>query len=127
MVEKVRVEMLSGTYIFALRKEGLLFNTLYRANQCCICFLISYCDSERDSLCKKITGSFTDELLLYQSAVQDFKNELKERLTKQIQSIKPKTDDDFVDMSIRSESRKSALFREIMALGEEELSEEDAR
>lgn len=119
--------MLSGTYIFALRKEGLLFNTLYRANQCCICFLISYCDSERDSLCKKITGSFTDELLLYQSAVQDFKNELKERLTKQIQSIKPKTDDDFVDMSIRSESRKSALFREIMALGEEELSEEDAR
>lgn len=82
---------------------------------------------ERDSLCRAITRSFTDDLLLYQSAGQDFKNDLKERLTKQIQSIRPKANDDFVDLSLRSESNKAALFRDIMATDEKDMSEEKAR
>ena len=83
--------------------------------------------SDRESSCKTITRSFTDELLLYQSAVQDFKNDLKERLTKIIKSIKPKANDDFVDLSLRSESSKAALFREIMSADEKDLSEEKAK
>lgn len=64
---------------------------------------------------------------MYQSAIQDFKNEAKERLTKKVQSIRPKASEDFVDMSLRSESSRFALFREIMAADETELSEEDAK
>ena len=80
-----------------------------------------------DNICKNVSKSFTDQLLLYQSAIQDFKNELKERLTKKVQSIRPKSSEDFVDMSLRSESSRYALFREIMAAGEKDLSEEDAK
>jgi len=74
-----------------------------------------------------ITRKFTDELLLYQSAMQDFKNELKERLTNKVKSIKPQATEDFMSLSIRSESTRFALFREIMKTDEKDLSEEDAR
>jgi len=82
---------------------------------------------DRDNICKNLTRSFTDELLLYQSAGQDFNNELKERLMKTIKSINPKAEDDFVDRSMRGDSRKSALFRDIMSLDENDLSEKKAK
>lgn len=82
---------------------------------------------DKENICKNVSKSFTDELLMYQSAIQDFKNEAKERLTKKVQSIRPKASEDFVDMSLRSESSRFALFREIMAADETELSEEDAK
>ena len=83
--------------------------------------------SDKETICKNVSKSFTDELLLYQSAIQDFKNELKERLTKRVQSIRPKSSDDFIDMSLRSESSRYALFRDIMAADEKDLSEEEAK
>ncbi|CAB9506415.1 SYNtaxin [Seminavis robusta] len=82
---------------------------------------------DKENICKTVTRSFTDELLLYQSALQDFKNELKERLTKKIQSIRKGASEDFVDMSLRSESSRYALFRDIMAMDEKDLSEEAAK
>jgi len=82
---------------------------------------------DKENICKTVTRSFTDELLLYQSAIQDFKNELKERLTKRVQTIRPKASEDFIDLSLRSESSRYALFREIMAADEKDLSEEDAK
>lgn len=81
----------------------------------------------QEEICKTVSKQFTDELLLYQSAIQDFKNELKERLTKRVQSIRPKASEDFIDLSLRSESSRYALFREIMAADEKDLSEEDAK
>ena len=99
-----------------------------------ICYSSSVCSylsiplpRDRDDICNKVTHSFTDELLLYQSAIQDFKNELKERLMKKIQSIRPDSSEEFVDLSLRSESSRYALFREIMAADEKDLSDEDAK
>ena len=57
----------------------------------------------------------------------DFKNELKERLTKRIRGIKPAASEDFVDLSLRSESSRFALFREIMSMDEKDLSEQEAK
>jgi hypothetical protein len=59
---------------------------------------------DKENICKTVTRSFTDELLLYQSAMQDFKNELKESLTKKVQSIKSDASEDYIDLSFRSES-----------------------
>lgn len=82
---------------------------------------------DKENICKTVTRSFTDELLLYQSAIQDFKNELKERLTKEVQNFRPKASEDFIDLSLRSESSRYALFREIMATDEQDLTEEQAK
>jgi hypothetical protein len=65
--------------------------------------------------------------LLYQSCIQDFKNELKERLTKQIQTLRPSASEELVDMSLRGDSSRQALFRDIMAMEEKDMSEEDAK
>ena len=65
--------------------------------------------------------------MLYQSAMQDFKNELKERLTKKVQTVRSDASEDYIDLSLRSESSRYALFREIMATDEKDLSEDDAK
>lgn len=73
--------------------------------------------SIRENLCNTLTRKFIDEMKLYQNAQQKYKSDIKKKVTRQVQIVKPDATDEDVDMVMRSEGGREALYRESILAG----------
>ena len=71
----------------------------------------------RENLCNTLTRKFIDEMKLYQNAQQKYKSDIKKKVTRQVQIVKPDATDEDVDMVMRSEGGREALYRESILAG----------
>jgi len=72
----------------------------------------------RENLCNTLTRKFIDEMKLYQNAQQKYKSDIKKKVTRQVQIVKPDATDEEVDMVMRSEGGREALYRESILAGD---------
>mmetsp|Transcript_1724 Transcript_1724/g.4104 ORF Transcript_1724/g.4104 Transcript_1724/m.4104 type:complete len:323 (-) Transcript_1724:189-1157(-) len=72
----------------------------------------------RENLCNTLTRKFIDEMKLYQNAQQKYKSDIKKKVTRQVQIVKPDATDEEVDMVLRSEGGREALYRESILAGD---------
>jgi t-SNARE complex subunit (syntaxin) len=66
----------------------------------------------RQNLNTTITRKFVDEMKVYQSAQQDYKNAIKSKASRQIRSIQPDASDEQVEQVMRSEGGREALMKQ---------------
>lgn len=66
----------------------------------------------RENLNTTITRKFVDEMKLYQSAQQEYKNALKTKAKRQIVAIKPDATEEEVDQVMRTEGGREALMKQ---------------
>lgn len=66
----------------------------------------------RQNLNTTITRKFVDEMKIYQSAQQDYKNAIKSKASRQIRSIQPEATDEQVEQVMRSEGGREALMKQ---------------
>jgi t-SNARE complex subunit (syntaxin) len=66
----------------------------------------------RQNLNTTITRKFVDEMKVYQSAQQDYKNAIKSKASRQIRSIQPTATDEQVEQVMRSEGGREALMKQ---------------
>ncbi len=66
----------------------------------------------RQNLNATITRKFVDEMKVYQSAQQEYKNALKTKAKRQIVAIQPDITDEQVDQVMRSEGGREALMKQ---------------
>eukprot|EP00568_Trieres_chinensis_P008273 CAMPEP_0183312636 /NCGR_PEP_ID=MMETSP0160_2-20130417/42430_1 /TAXON_ID=2839 ORGANISM="Odontella Sinensis, Strain Grunow 1884" /NCGR_SAMPLE_ID=MMETSP0160_2 /ASSEMBLY_ACC=CAM_ASM_000250 /LENGTH=326 /DNA_ID=CAMNT_0025477529 /DNA_START=85 /DNA_END=1065 /DNA_ORIENTATION=+ len=71
----------------------------------------------RENLCNTLTRKFIDEMKLYQSAQQKYKTDIKNKVTRQVQIVKPDATDDEIDMVMKSEGGREALYKETILAG----------
>lgn len=71
----------------------------------------------RENLCNTLTRKFIDEMKLYQNSQQKYKSDIKKKVTRQVQIVKPDATDEDVDMVMRSEGGREALYRESILAG----------
>ena len=74
-------------------------------------------DSVRDNLCNTLTRKFIDEMKAYQSAQQKYKTDIKKKVARQVQIVKPDATDEDIDAVMRSEGGRDALYRERILAG----------
>jgi t-SNARE complex subunit (syntaxin) len=74
-------------------------------------------NSVRDNLCTTLTRKFIDEMKLYQSSQQKYKSDIKKKVKRQVQIIKPDATDEDIDEVLRSEGGRDALYRESILAG----------
>lgn len=93
----------------------------------CVCF---YCElrahhlnknilfhSVRGNLCNTLTRKFIDEMKAYQSSQQKYKTDIKNKVKRQVQIVKPDATDEDIDEVMRSEGGRDALYRERILAG----------
>ena len=71
----------------------------------------------RDNLCNTLTRKFIDEMKAYQSAQQKYKTDIKKKVARQVQIVKPDATDEDIDAVMRSEGGRDALYRERILAG----------
>lgn len=71
----------------------------------------------RENLCNTLTRKFIDEMKAYQSAQQKYKSDIKSKVKRQVQIIKPDATDEDIDEVLRSEGGRDALYRESILAG----------
>lgn len=71
----------------------------------------------RENLCNTLTRKFIDEMKVYQSAQQKYKTDIKKKVTRQVQIVKPDATNEDVDMVMRSEGGRDALYKEQILAG----------
>ena len=54
---------------------------------------------------------------LYQAAQQNYKADIKKKVTRQVQHVKPDATDEEVDMIMKSEGGRDALYKETVLAG----------
>jgi len=67
--------------------------------------------SIRDNLCNTLTKKFIDETKAYQSAQEKYKSDIKKKVTRQVQIVKPDATDEEIDAVMRSEGGRDALIQ----------------
>lgn len=65
----------------------------------------------RENLCNTLTRKFIDEMKIYQNAQQKYKTDIKKKVTRQVQIVKPDATDEEVDMVMKSEGGRDALYK----------------
>lgn len=71
----------------------------------------------RENLCNTLTRKFIDEMKEYQSAQQKYKTDIKNKVKRQVQIVKPDATDEDIDEVMRSEGGRDALYREQILAG----------
>ena len=64
-----------------------------------------------------MTRKFVDEMKLYQAAQQKYKTDIKKKVTRQVQIVKPDATDEEVDAVLKSEGGRDALYKERILAG----------
>jgi t-SNARE complex subunit (syntaxin) len=73
--------------------------------------------SVRENLCNTLTRKFIDEMKAYQNAQQKYKTDIKKKVARQVQIVKPDATDEDIDAVMRSEGGRDALYREQILAG----------
>lgn len=71
----------------------------------------------RDNLVNTLLRKFIDEMKRYQNSQQQYKTDVKKKVKRQIQMIKPDATDQDVDQIMRSEGGREALYQEQILSG----------
>mmetsp|Transcript_39644 Transcript_39644/g.95368 ORF Transcript_39644/g.95368 Transcript_39644/m.95368 type:complete len:333 (-) Transcript_39644:2756-3754(-) len=71
----------------------------------------------RDNLVNTLLRKFIDEMKRYQNAQQEYKTDVKKKVTRQVQMIKPDATDQEVDEIMRSEGGREALYQQQILSG----------
>lgn len=64
-----------------------------------------------------LTRKFIDEMKLYQAAQQKYKTDIKKKVKRQVQVVKPDATDEEVDAVMKSEGGRDALYKETILAG----------
>lgn len=68
-------------------------------------------------MCNTLTRKFIDEMKSYQNSQQKYKTDVKKKVTRQVQIVKPDATDDEIDAVMRTEGGRDALYREQVLAG----------
>lgn len=79
--------------------------------------LILHPFSVRKNMTTTLTRKFVDEMKLYQQAQQQYKTDIKKKVKRQVQVVKPDATDDDVERVMKSEGGKDALYKEKILAG----------
>uniref|UniRef100_A0A7R9WLG1 t-SNARE coiled-coil homology domain-containing protein n=1 Tax=Pseudictyota dubia TaxID=2749911 RepID=A0A7R9WLG1_9STRA len=71
----------------------------------------------RENLCNTLTRKFIDEMKLYQLAQQKYKTDIKNKVKRQVQIVKPDATDEEIDMVMKSEGGREALYKGAILAG----------
>ncbi|CAJ1953448.1 unnamed protein product [Cylindrotheca closterium] len=71
----------------------------------------------RKNMTTTLTRKFVDEMKLYQQAQQQYKTDIKKKVKRQVQVVKPDATDEDVDRVMKSEGGKDALYKEKILAG----------
>mmetsp|Transcript_38100 Transcript_38100/g.79222 ORF Transcript_38100/g.79222 Transcript_38100/m.79222 type:complete len:316 (-) Transcript_38100:241-1188(-) len=71
----------------------------------------------RENLVNTLTRKFIDEMKAYQAAQQKYKTDIKKKVTRQVQIVKPDATDEEIDAVMRSEGGRDSLYRERILAG----------
>eukprot|EP00977_Amphora_coffeiformis_P001119 scaffold227_cov165-Amphora_coffeaeformis.AAC.32 len=71
----------------------------------------------RENLVNTLTRKFIDEMKAYQAAQQKYKTDIKKKVTRQVQIVKPDATDEEIDAVMRSEGGRDALYQERILAG----------
>lgn len=71
----------------------------------------------RENLCNTLTRKFIDEMKLYQGAQQKYKSDIKKKMKRQVQIVKPDATDEEIEQVMRDEGGRDKLFRETILAG----------
>jgi t-SNARE complex subunit (syntaxin) len=74
-------------------------------------------NSVRENLCNTLTRKFIDEMKLYQASQQKYKTDIKKKVARQVQIVKPDATDEEIDEVMRSEGGRDALYRQQILAG----------
>ena len=64
-----------------------------------------------------LTKKFVDEMKAYQQSQQKYKTDIKKKVKRQVQVVKPDATDEDVDRVMKSEGGKDALYKEQILAG----------
>mmetsp|Transcript_4032 Transcript_4032/g.5297 ORF Transcript_4032/g.5297 Transcript_4032/m.5297 type:complete len:317 (-) Transcript_4032:243-1193(-) len=71
----------------------------------------------RENLVNTLTRKFIDEMKAYQASQQKYKTDIKKKVTRQVQIVKPDATDEEIDAVMRSEGGRDSLYRETILAG----------
>jgi t-SNARE complex subunit (syntaxin) len=71
----------------------------------------------RTNLINTLIRKFIDEMKSYQSAQQKYKTDIKKKVKRQVQIVKPDATDDDIEEVMRSEGGRDALYKESILAG----------
>lgn len=71
----------------------------------------------RKNMTTTLTRKFVDEMKAYQQAQQQYKTDIKKKVKRQVQVVKPDATDEDVDRVMKSEGGKDALYKEKILAG----------
>ena len=71
----------------------------------------------RENLVNTLLRKFIDEMKRYQNSQQQYKTDVKKKVTRQVQMIKPDATDQEVDQIMRSEGGREALYQQQILSG----------
>ena len=94
-----------------LRLKLVVFSFLLNRNGELTSSYLSPLSSIRENLCNTLTRKFIDEMKIYQNAQQKYKTDIKKKVTRQVQIVKPDATDEEVDMVMKSEGGRDALYK----------------
>lgn len=75
------------------------------------------CRRVRNNLCNTLTRKFVDEMKNYQDAQQNYKTDIQKKMKRQVQIVKPEATDEEVDLIMKSEGGRDALYKEQILAG----------
>jgi t-SNARE complex subunit (syntaxin) len=71
----------------------------------------------RENLCTTLTRKFVDEMKLYQASQQKYKTDIKNKVTRQVQIVKPDATEEEIDSVLKSEGGRDALYKKTILAG----------
>jgi len=71
----------------------------------------------RENLCNTLTRKFIDEMKSYQSAQQKYKADIKNKMKRQVQIVKPDATDSEIEQVMKDEGGRDKLFKETILAG----------
>mmetsp|Transcript_13823 Transcript_13823/g.33460 ORF Transcript_13823/g.33460 Transcript_13823/m.33460 type:complete len:302 (+) Transcript_13823:114-1019(+) len=71
----------------------------------------------RKNMTTTLTRKFVDEMKVYQQAQQQYKTDIKKKVKRQVQVVKPDATDEDVERVMKSEGGKDALYKEKILAG----------
>lgn len=71
----------------------------------------------RENMCNTLTRKFIDEMKLYQNSQQKYKSDIKKKVTRQVQIVKPDATDAEIDRVMKSEGGRDELYKDTILAG----------
>lgn len=76
-----------------------------------------YVPRVRENMNTTLTKKFVDEMKIYQQSQQQYKTDIKKKVKRQVQVVKPDATDEEVDAVMKSEGGRDALYKERILAG----------